>query len=173
MEPIGDRPSLVFGRRLQERRRALDLSQAELGEAMTRAGYEMGKTAVLRVENGTRELKLDEAIAFAQVLNLPFAYLLEPAPDGMVALTENFATDGDGMTRWLVTGTPLGGTVWPGRLRTRQDRELAAAYLREIAWAAVTAAYAKDAKARKAASQRFLETVDELQELAKEEDDAS
>lgn len=168
-EELGRRPSMIFGRRIQERRRALDWSQTELAEAMTHAGFEMSKTAILRIENGTRELKLDEAIAFAQVLHVPFAYLLEPPADDMLALTEDYATDGDGLTRWLVTGTPLGGFVWPGEMRTRQDRELAAAYLREIAWAAVTAANAQDAEGLKHAKQRWEEMTKRLREQVKSE----
>lgn len=135
---------------------------------MTRHGFEMGKTAVLRVENGTRELKLDEAIAFAQVLNMPFVYFLEPEADGMVFLTADLATDDDGMRRWLVTGTPFGGMVWPGQMRTRQDRELATAYLREVAWAAVTAAHFKDAEGLKRAKEWWVETIERVQQQAEE-----
>jgi transcriptional regulator with XRE-family HTH domain len=154
--------SRIFGRRLQETRRARGVSQTELADAMTEAGYEMGKTAVLRIENGTRELKLDEAIAFAQLLHVPFAYLLEPPHDGEVALTKNIATDGDGMKRWLVTGTPLGGLVWPEQMRTRQDRELAAAYLRDLAIAATAAALAGDKQAQRRANRDLMNAVSRI-----------
>jgi transcriptional regulator with XRE-family HTH domain len=166
-------PSSVFGRRLQERRRAVGWSQAELAAAMTREGFEMGKTAVLRIENGTRELKLDEAIAFAEILNFPFAYLLEPPPDEMVSLTEQRATDGDGITRWLVTGTPLGGLVWPGQMRTRHDRELAAVYLRDLASMIVNAVIVGDADRRKHAEQQFAAAIKRAQEQARDGADAS
>jgi transcriptional regulator with XRE-family HTH domain len=132
----------------------------------------MTKTAVLRIENGKRELKLDEAIAFSQVLNMPFAYLLEPQPDGLVALTDNIATDGDGVTRWLVTGTPLGGLAWPGQMRTRQDRELAAVYLRDLTWTMVAAQLSGDADTQKHAKQRFEVAIKRLLKQAKEEKDA-
>jgi transcriptional regulator with XRE-family HTH domain len=155
-------PSAIFGRRLQERRRDLGWSQTELAEAMTREGFEMGKTAILRIEGGVRELKLDEAIAFAEVLNVPLAHLLEPAPDGMVLLTSNRATDGDGVQRWLSTGSCLGGLVWPAQIRTRHDRELAAAYLRDIAWDMVNAATLEDTARLKDARRRFSEGIERV-----------
>jgi hypothetical protein len=111
-------------------------------------------------------LKLDEAVAFAQVLAIPFADLLEPARDSLIALTDHFATDGDGMRRWLVTGVPI--SVWPGQMRTRQDRELATEYLRDLAWTIVNAAIARDAESRKYAEQQFSAAIKRAQEQAKE-----
>jgi transcriptional regulator with XRE-family HTH domain len=77
------RPSEVFAVRLRETRKARNLSQTELARRMTNAGRPMSKEALLRIENGTRGLSLDEAIALIAVLFAVPPHLLTPPGDEM------------------------------------------------------------------------------------------
>jgi transcriptional regulator with XRE-family HTH domain len=168
-------PSKVFGRRLREWRAERGLSQTQLAAAVTEAGQPLSKAALLRIENGTRELKLDEAIVLAQVLRVPFADLLEPPRDRLVALTNSVAVDGDGMRRWLVTGEPI--RVWPEKIETPQDHQLVAAYLADLAVdvvnAEIHAAMTKEMEPRKAAWSRMIDARKRAYVQAKKGTDAS
>jgi hypothetical protein len=123
--------------------------------------------AIARIEKGTRDLKLEKAIAFAQVLDTPFAHLLEPARDELISLTDSIGTDGDGIRRWLTSGVPI--RLWPAQMRTRQDRELAAAYLLDLAWAIVNTAIAGDAEDRKHAERQFADAKKRLRAVLAED----
>jgi transcriptional regulator with XRE-family HTH domain len=98
------RPSEVFAKRLREMRKARGLSQAELAQLMTERGTPMNKAALLRIEKGERGLSLDEALAFAAVLNAAPAHLLSPRGEESVWLTDDMAVDGEGMRAWLLHG---------------------------------------------------------------------
>jgi transcriptional regulator with XRE-family HTH domain len=122
----GSRPSQVFAARLRETRKARGLSQADLAQRMTEVGRPMNKLAVLRIESGERGLSLDEAFAFADVLNAVPAQMLSPVGDDLVKLTETHAVDGGGMRAWLRFGGSFiaqGGDIPDERL---EDLELQA-----------------------------------------------
>ncbi len=123
-------PSEVFRRRLRETRKARGLSQAELADQMTAAGQSMHREALLRVENGTRRLSLDEALAFAQVLAASPANLLSPPEGAATAPIETIGYDGAGLRQWLATGS--GGQAWPGHIETADDRALAESWFEAV-----------------------------------------
>jgi hypothetical protein len=81
------------------------MTQGELGARMREAGFPMDKAAVQRVEKGERGLSLDEALAFAVVLDAVPAHLFTPPGEERVALTRNFYDlDGTDMRTWLRYG---------------------------------------------------------------------
>lgn len=57
-----------IGRTVRRLRRAVDLSQAALADALTSHGVPFSQQTVLKVEKGTRPLKLVEAQAIADVV---------------------------------------------------------------------------------------------------------
>ena len=130
MAPKKMLPSAVFAQRLRETRQARGLTQTELAERMTDAGRPMSKPALLRIENGTRGLSLDEALAFAQVLNAVPAHLLNPPEGTVVAPVDWTGYDGEGLRLWLVTG--VGGSVWPEQIATDDDRALAESWFEGV-----------------------------------------
>lgn len=100
----GQRPSQVFAGRLRETRKARGLTQTELAQRMTDAGRPMSKAALLRIENGTRGISLDEALALIAILWAVPPHLLTP-PDGeLVCLTDEIGVDGGGLRGWLRYG---------------------------------------------------------------------
>lgn len=98
------RPSEVFAARLRETRKARGLSQTELARRMTESGRPLSKEALLRIENGTRGLSLDEALALTAVLFVVPPHLLTPPGDEIVWLTDKVGVDGEGMRAWLRYG---------------------------------------------------------------------
>ena len=115
-------PSQVFGRRLRETRKARNLTQAELAARMQAKGHPISATAVLKIERGGRGLSLDEAFALTEALEAVPVYMLTPPDDKFVRLSESIATDGAGMSEWLVSGLP--DRTLPER-RQRPPAELA------------------------------------------------
>lgn len=72
-----DSPSAVFARRMREARERADMSQVVLARGITlRLGVTVDQTTVARMERGERGIRLDEAVAIADVLNVPLARLL-------------------------------------------------------------------------------------------------
>ena len=100
------RPSAVFGRRLQETRKARNLTQAELARQMRAKGHAMSKTALLRIERSDRRLTLDEAFALTEALQAVPVNMLTPPEGKFVRLSESLATDGSGIRKWLIKGLP-------------------------------------------------------------------
>lgn len=71
-------PGARFARRLREERERVGLSQTGLAEQLSeRLGDAIYHSAVARMESGQRSVKIDEAVAVADVLRLPLATLLE------------------------------------------------------------------------------------------------
>jgi hypothetical protein len=81
----------------------------------------MSKAAVLRIESGDRGLSLDEALAFAWVLNAAPAHLLSPPEGEGVMLTADAGLDGSGLRNWLLFGDPLLISTEGKRVRKRMD----------------------------------------------------
>lgn len=69
-----------IGKRIKERRKELNMTQAELAEKL---GYK-NKTAITKIENGTNDITQTKAIEFAKALDVPIAYLM-----GWEELNEN------------------------------------------------------------------------------------
>ena len=64
------------GSNVQRFRKAAGLSQAELAQALSQRGASFQQQTVLKVEKGSRPLKLDEAVLIADILKMPVFDLL-------------------------------------------------------------------------------------------------
>lgn len=70
-------PSDTFARRLRAERERQRISQAELARGIAEIlGTNIDQSAVTRIEQQTRAVRLDEAMAMASVLNVPITMLL-------------------------------------------------------------------------------------------------
>lgn len=88
-----DLPGATFARRLREVRRSVDMSQAELAERVSeRLGTTIDGTAVTRIEKHVRAVKLDEAVALADVLEVPLVALMTE-PDAVLVELERARED--------------------------------------------------------------------------------
>lgn len=70
------------GSNVQRFRKAAGLSQADLAQALTQRGASFQQQTVLKVEKGSRPLKLDEAALIADILEMPVFDLLIMRNDG-------------------------------------------------------------------------------------------
>jgi transcriptional regulator with XRE-family HTH domain len=70
----------VFGRRMRQERERLAITQGGLANGLGELGMKLDPTAVTRIEKGDRGLRLNEALAIAQVLGCTLDYLLDPYP---------------------------------------------------------------------------------------------
>jgi transcriptional regulator with XRE-family HTH domain len=164
---IGLLPSEVFRQRLRERREGHGLSQAELARRMRVDGRPMSKVAVLRIEKGERGISLDEAIAFAAVLNVPPPQLFTPPEGKLVALTGNRAVDSGGMRAWLRYGDSFVADSGNLPAELEADRYLRSATIR--AQALVDAERAGDKEGIKEAFLGLREVVDAYRAKVEEE----
>jgi transcriptional regulator with XRE-family HTH domain len=98
------RPSEVFAARLRETRRARNMSQTKLAQRMTDWGRPMSREALLRIENESRGVSLDEALALIACLFAVPPHLLTPPGDEYVWLTDNLGVNGEEMRAWLRYG---------------------------------------------------------------------
>ena len=78
-------PGATFARRVREERRATGMSQTGLAEQVSaRLGTTIDGTAVTRIEKHVRAVKLDEAVAIAEVIGVPLVVLMtEPDAIGV------------------------------------------------------------------------------------------
>ena len=74
MKPL---PGDLFARRLRQERERLGISQAELARRMAQLlGQNVESTAITRIEQQTRAVRLDEAVSAANALGVPLLVLL-------------------------------------------------------------------------------------------------
>lgn len=79
MNPL---PGDLFARRLRQEREHQKVSQAELARRVAAIlGSNVDSTAVTRIEQQARAVRLDEAVAMAQALDVPLSMLLVEDPD--------------------------------------------------------------------------------------------
>lgn len=72
-----------FGAKVREWRQARNWSQEELAKQLHEVGIEMHQTTVAKVERGTRQLRVSEAVALAHVMGMPvLSVFYGPGPDG-------------------------------------------------------------------------------------------
>jgi transcriptional regulator with XRE-family HTH domain len=64
------------GSNVQRFRKAVGMSQTDLAQALTERGASFQQQTVLKVEKGSRPLKLDEAALIADILTVPMFDLL-------------------------------------------------------------------------------------------------
>lgn len=66
-----------FGKRIQEARADLEISQRELAERLAERGLKLDPSAITRIEKGTRPVRVEEAVALAAVLDTRVSELLD------------------------------------------------------------------------------------------------
>ena len=88
-------PSDTFARRLRSERERQRISQAELARGMAEVlGTNVDPTAVTRIEQQTRAVRLDEAVAVAIVLDVPISALLsDHSAEENEALKQQYLAD--------------------------------------------------------------------------------
>ena len=98
------RPEDVFASQLQATRLARDLTLRELARLMREAGFpKTSRDAVARLEAGRYRVHLNEALAFAELLNVSLAHLLTPGDGKYLAPTRTRGYSGRDMRSWLAT----------------------------------------------------------------------
>ncbi|MDO4254385.1 MAG: helix-turn-helix transcriptional regulator [Kocuria sp.] len=79
MNPL---PGDLFARRLRQERERLGISQAELARRIAEIlGTNVDPSAVTRIEQQIRAVRLDEAVAAAQALDVPLTVLVADDPE--------------------------------------------------------------------------------------------
>jgi transcriptional regulator with XRE-family HTH domain len=73
---VPDSPARTFANRLREERQRAGLSQAALAERLVGMGFRIDDSAITRIEKHQRTVKLEEAVAIAQTLDVPLDTLL-------------------------------------------------------------------------------------------------
>ena len=75
---MNDSIAKVFARRLRQERVSRGLSQTEFASRLAeRLGVATYPTTITKIEKGEREIKLGEAIAIAEILDLPLSALTD------------------------------------------------------------------------------------------------
>lgn len=71
-----------FGVKLRDWRKARGWSQARVADELGYRGFEMHQTTVAKIENGTRPLRVAEAVAISDVMGMPaLSVFYGPGPD--------------------------------------------------------------------------------------------
>lgn len=73
-----DEAEAMFALNLREARERMSLSQADLAKRMSALGFRWHQATVYKVENGDRPVKLGEALALAEMLQVPLRELTAP-----------------------------------------------------------------------------------------------
>jgi transcriptional regulator with XRE-family HTH domain len=82
----GEDPQRILGMRLRALREAAGLSQGQLAQRMTDAGFSMHQTTIGKIELNERDVSVNEAVALASVLGVALADLLaDPELDAEAA----------------------------------------------------------------------------------------
>ncbi|KAA1426473.1 helix-turn-helix domain-containing protein [Nocardioides antri] len=74
----GATPEEVFAARVRSERERQGLSQARVADRMRLVGVDIDATAITRIERGERRVRLNEAVALAQALQLELQELVMP-----------------------------------------------------------------------------------------------
>jgi transcriptional regulator with XRE-family HTH domain len=96
-------PTYVFARRLRQERERQGMTQAELARRLSELlGASLDASAVTRIEQTTRAVRLDEAVFAAQVLGVPLIALLaeNAGHQNEAAIQEHLAALTAARTRW-------------------------------------------------------------------------
>ncbi|WP_353650083.1 helix-turn-helix transcriptional regulator [Nakamurella sp. A5-74] len=72
----GTDPEEAFAVNVRSTRDRLDMSQADLAEAVRLRGHPFHQTTIYKIETGARRVNLSEAVAIAQVLDTPLNELV-------------------------------------------------------------------------------------------------
>lgn len=127
MNPL---PSDLFARRLRAERERAEISQADLARRMAeRLGTRVDPSAVTRIEQQTRAVRLDEAVAVAGALDLPLVMLLteDPAEENERRLRQYLAELAEAESHWARTGVEIERLTATVKALTEERAHLAGA----------------------------------------------
>lgn len=109
MNPL---PGDLFARRLRQERERLGVSQAELARRMAALlGTNVDSTAITRIEQQTRAVRLDEAVTAAEALGVPLITLV----------SDNYARENEAEIQNQLAELALAEQEWE-RLRQKIHR---------------------------------------------------
>jgi len=77
MSSLQQLASETFRDALPTWRDARGVTQAELADAMRKAGFPFHQQTVLKIEQGTRKITLDEAVEISRILDAPLSFLTD------------------------------------------------------------------------------------------------
>ncbi len=98
----------VFRSRLQEARKRAPLTGREFADLLAEKGYPLGQPTVTKIENGTRGVSLDDAIAISAVLGVSPMNMFTPLDDRTkVALTPTIVRSAAAVRAWVRGFGPL------------------------------------------------------------------
>lgn len=80
-----------FGHSLKLVRSEAGMTQAEVSERMTEAGYPMSRVMIAKTESATRPVSVEELAAFAAVLQVPVPFLIPGGLNESVAKVQQEA----------------------------------------------------------------------------------
>lgn len=104
--PATEMPSDLFAMRLRQERERAEVSQTELARRISAIlGATIDPSAVNRIEQRTRTVRLDEAVAAARALDVPLAMLLveDPSVDNARQTSEYMKQLSDAEAQWART----------------------------------------------------------------------
>ncbi|MEU7156137.1 helix-turn-helix transcriptional regulator [Streptomyces chrestomyceticus] len=105
-------PGDLFARRLRQERERLGVSQAELARRMAALlGTNFDSTAITRIEQQTRAVRLDEAVTAAEALGVPLVTLI----------SDNYARENEAEIQNQLAELALAEQEWE-RLRQKIHR---------------------------------------------------
>ncbi|MYR57344.1 helix-turn-helix domain-containing protein [Streptomyces sp. SID625] len=105
-------PADLFARRLRQERERLGISQAELARRMAALlGANVDSTAITRIEQQTRAVRLDEAVTAAEALGVPLITLV----------SDNYARENEAEIQKQLAELALAEQEWE-RLRRKIHR---------------------------------------------------
>jgi transcriptional regulator with XRE-family HTH domain len=76
------------GENIQRLRKTKGMSQADLARALTARGFPFQQQGVLKLEGGTRPLRLEEALAIAEIFDAPPGLLLDAPANAATATVQ-------------------------------------------------------------------------------------
>jgi len=85
-ELLGDAPERILAQRLRGLREELGMTQKQLAERMTRRGFSIRQTTIAKIEAGQRPVRVNEAVALANILAVELGDLVDdPVASGEAA----------------------------------------------------------------------------------------
>ena len=87
---IEDAFNKQFGEVVREIRESKEWSQRQFADALEQAGLKLDPSAITRIERGTREVKLREAVTMASVLGVDVSRLLQWNDEPAVRMSTKF-----------------------------------------------------------------------------------
>jgi transcriptional regulator with XRE-family HTH domain len=95
--------------RIRELRQARGMTQQDLADRLSQLGARVDRTAVAKVEKGTRELALAEAFQYAYALDVAPVHLFVPTDsDELISIGPNMEAPPKHVRAWIRGERPFG-----------------------------------------------------------------